>query len=371
MYNILIVEDNQAVQRNIQKLVKQTGEMFCVIGKAINGVQGLEIMEQNNIDIVITDIQMAVMNGLELIEKAKSLYPCMGYMIISGYDEFEYARTAMKLRVQEYILKPVDQQEFKEALVKIASEVDVLKMKYQPILSLAELNDLLQESDLSQTERVSKECNNIAERLDLAIIKWDKQRFFKELHCMIDEWVKRKSSIEEIQSYLMVINGLIVNKKHCQNEFNFTPFVKNILFFSKTYEDLKKITEEFYRALFNKIENLAQEKKYSGEELFEKMILYLKEHIYSMVNMQDMKEYFQVSPSYMNRIFKQYSQVSPMVYYNNLKIEEAKKIMYHNPDTKIGEIADILGFNDQYYFSKVFKTAEGISPQEFKRMNEQ
>lgn len=368
MYKVLIVEDNQAVQRNIEKLIHQAGEEYQVVGKMLNGVQGLEFLRKTEVDIVVTDIQMSVMNGLEFIERCRSTFPNIFFMIISGYDEFEYARTAMKLNVHEYILKPVDPQEFKEALKRTAAEADASALRNQPIFSENELKDLLKLKDVKTAEGYKEKWMPITERLEKTIIRWDKKAFLAELEILINQWMKRGDTAEEISGFLMGINELIISKKHCQNEFDFAAFVRNIMFLSHTYNDLKASTGEFYSALFDKIDTLALENKYAREMLFKKMTDYLQEHIYGMINMQDMKEYFGMSESYMSRVFKQYAQISPMVYYSNLKIEEAKKIMDYNSSIKIGEIAEMLGYSNQYYFSKAFKSSQGMSPQEYKKL---
>lgn len=368
MYKVLIVEDNQAVQRDIEKLIHQAGEEYQVVGKMLNGVQGLEFLRKTEVDIVVTDIQMSVMNGLEFIERCRSTFPNIFFMIISGYDEFEYARTAMRLNVHEYILKPVDPQDFKEALKRTAAEADASALRNQPIFSENELKDLLKLKDVKTAEGYKEKWMPITERLEKTIIRWDKKAFLAELEILINQWMKRGDTAEEISGFLMGINELIISKKHCQNEFDFAAFVRNIMFLSHTYNDLKASTGEFYSALFDKIDTLVLENKYTREMLFKKMTDYLQEHIYGMINMQDMKEYFGMSESYMSRVFKQYAQISPMVYYSNLKIEEAKKIMDYNSSIKIGEIAEMLGYSNQYYFSKAFKWSQGMSPQEYKKL---
>lgn len=325
-------------------------------------------MRKTEVDIVVTDIQMSVMNGLEFIERCRSTFPNIFFMIISGYDEFEYARTAMRLNVHEYILKPVDPQDFKEALKRTAAEADASALRNQPIFSENELKDLLKLKDVKTAEGYKEKWMPITERLEKTIIRWDKKAFLAELEILINQWMKRGDTAEEISGFLMGINELIISKKHCQNEFDFAAFVRNIMFLSHTYNDLKASTGEFYSALFDKIDTLALENKYTREMLFKKMTDYLQEHIYGMINMQDMKEYFGMSESYMSRVFKQYAQISPMVYYSNLKIEEAKKIMDYNSSIKIGEIAEMLGYSNQYYFSKAFKLSQGMSPQEYKKL---
>ena len=75
-------------------------------------------------DILLTDVKMPLMNGIELLEQASGLYPEMKKLIFSGYGEFEYAQQAMRYGVEEYILKPVDPEEFRKAMDKLFDALD-------------------------------------------------------------------------------------------------------------------------------------------------------------------------------------------------------------------------------------------------------
>lgn len=82
--------------------------------------------------------------------------------------------------------------------------------------------------------------------------------------------------------------------------------------------------------------------------------------------MQKISDAFHVSPSYINRVFKQYNSSTPMNYLTRLKIDEAKKLLSNQDGILIKDVADILSFGDQHHFSKVFKSLEGMSPLEYR-----
>lgn len=84
---------------------------------AHNGREALDLFRKEPVDIVVTDVEMPFMSGLELLEEIRRISPRTRCIILSGYDEFEYARKAMKLDVEEYILKPVDEEQLKQALI--------------------------------------------------------------------------------------------------------------------------------------------------------------------------------------------------------------------------------------------------------------
>ena len=103
---IIIVEDEGLTRKWIQKKIKELDMGFLVDGVFSNGSQVLKYLEKNETDVIFTDIQMPVMDGLELLEQIQKMEVQPYKVILSAYDEFHYARRAMKLGAQEFVLKP-------------------------------------------------------------------------------------------------------------------------------------------------------------------------------------------------------------------------------------------------------------------------
>lgn len=95
--------------------------------EAIHGKQAYEILQRKTIDILLTDIKMPFMNGIELIKKAKSIQPNLKIILFSGYSEFGYAREVIQIGVIDYILKPVDTQGFELVISNILNDEFVAK----------------------------------------------------------------------------------------------------------------------------------------------------------------------------------------------------------------------------------------------------
>lgn len=123
MYHILIVDDEKIERRGIKLLLNKI-DVEWDIEEAANGKEALELLKQRPFDIMLTDIKMPFMDGLQLIEESVKLDPEMKTVIFSGYGEFEYARKAMTFRVVDYILKPVEPEEFEKLMKKIISQVE-------------------------------------------------------------------------------------------------------------------------------------------------------------------------------------------------------------------------------------------------------
>ena len=124
MYSVLMVDDEEDVVRAMQKKIDWESIGFRIMGYAHNGIEALDLAEQEAPDVVLTDIKMPYMDGLELAHNLKIMYPAVRILIFSGFDEFEYAKEAIRLEVEEYILKPVDADELRRIFTKIKESLD-------------------------------------------------------------------------------------------------------------------------------------------------------------------------------------------------------------------------------------------------------
>ena len=124
MYKILIVEDEALLRKGLIFSMDFNSLNTVVVGESENGLEGIKQIEKLNPDIVITDITMPFKSGLEMIEETKEKY---GYsaIILSGFNEFEYAKKAINFGVSEYILKPVNHEELKKAIIKSIKSIEM------------------------------------------------------------------------------------------------------------------------------------------------------------------------------------------------------------------------------------------------------
>ncbi len=118
-YRIVLCEDEPLLLERLRRMVEGLDSGFTVVGMAENGREALAALDETGADLLITDIRMPVMDGIELIKKLQEEQPRLECMLISGYGDFEYARTALRLGVCEYLLKPVSEEELKMALQRI------------------------------------------------------------------------------------------------------------------------------------------------------------------------------------------------------------------------------------------------------------
>lgn len=124
MLKVIIADDEKLICRLVQTLADWQGLGMEVAGTAENGLEALDLIETLKPDILITDIRMPGCNGLELIEQAKRLRPELEVVIISGYAHFEYAQTAIRYGVGNYLLKPIKQAELMDTLKSIREKIE-------------------------------------------------------------------------------------------------------------------------------------------------------------------------------------------------------------------------------------------------------
>ena len=123
-YTLLLVDDEEEVIQIIMKKIAWEEIGFSVIGHANNGVKALEMVEEYQPDVMITDIKMPYMDGMELAKQVKAEYPDTKILFFTGFDEFEYAREAIHLEAEEYILKPLNAIELTEIFKRLKTKLD-------------------------------------------------------------------------------------------------------------------------------------------------------------------------------------------------------------------------------------------------------
>ncbi|MDD3369758.1 MAG: response regulator [Lachnospiraceae bacterium] len=123
-YAVLLVDDEEEVFQVMMKKLPWEEMGFHIAGYARNGIEALEMAEELQPDVVMTDIKMSYMDGLTLCKQLKELYPGTKVIIFSGFDEFEYAKEAIKIEAEEYILKPINSVELKEVFERIKTALD-------------------------------------------------------------------------------------------------------------------------------------------------------------------------------------------------------------------------------------------------------
>ncbi|OAB47904.1 response regulator transcription factor [Paenibacillus antarcticus] len=150
MYTLMLVEDEELVRNGIKRFVPLSELNITEIIEASNGEEGLRLFESHRPDVVLLDINMPKMNGLEFARKIKELKPNVKIAVITGYDYYDYAVTALKIGIDDYVLKPVSKNDVFEVLSKL---VDKMKREEQQTM----LQDVVMEFKTTMNNNYSSD----------------------------------------------------------------------------------------------------------------------------------------------------------------------------------------------------------------------
>ena len=135
-YRVLLVDDEEELRAGIRRKIDWDSLGFSLCGEAGNGQDALELAEHLNPDVVLTDIKMPFMDGLELCRRLKEQLPAVRLIVFSGFDDFEYARQAIGMNVFEYLLKPINALELSQVLARLHADMDTQRAEQQDVQAL-------------------------------------------------------------------------------------------------------------------------------------------------------------------------------------------------------------------------------------------
>ena len=154
MYKALVVDDEALIREGIARVLREQCPRFSEVYEAKDGEEAFNVALESAPDLVITDIQMPAMGGMELIEQLKAENPDIAIIIVSGYDDFDYARRGLKLAVKDYLLKPIDSGQLVARLNQLADELDQMHVFRK---DQAELQRIVAESMPLYRERLYRD----------------------------------------------------------------------------------------------------------------------------------------------------------------------------------------------------------------------
>lgn len=123
MLRVVLADDENKVILLMQKLIDWNTLGYEIVGTANDGLRALELVREKQPDLLITDVRMPGCDGIELIQRAKALQPRLHFIVVSGYRKFEYAQNALKYGVEDYLLKPLKQEELTGILLRLKDKL--------------------------------------------------------------------------------------------------------------------------------------------------------------------------------------------------------------------------------------------------------
>ncbi|MBC8062381.1 MAG: response regulator [Clostridiaceae bacterium] len=397
MYKLLIADDESKIRKGLRNSLNWSELNIEIVGEAEDGEIALQQTKKLLPDLILLDICMPFLNGLELIKKLREADQNTIIIIITGHDEFSYMHEALKLKVFDYLLKPVEKNALKETVNKAMLEINKNKERQVYLdwanRQLDENCDVLKQVFLNNWfkgsltyEEALSELNFFKFKLDsdigIVIIKvierlnyevyskdWDRELLNFALTNVSVELMRKFNP--EI-TYIDEDNNIVIisNTSNISEWLNIGSQIENKIYSYLHYTvilEQKRIpngtfgVRNTYKDIVSNINKIAA---YKPIVLLSIRYIDTNYHIKDL-SLENVAEKFSVSSSYLSKLLKQEAGLSFIDYLTKYRIKKSICMM-DDPKLKIYEIAEAVGYNNQHYFCKAFKKIMGFAPTEFR-----
>ena len=389
MKNILIVEDETLIRLGMKVMLNWEELGVQIVGDAANGQEALALLENRQVDIVITDIRMPVMDGMELIRICRERYPHIRFCILSSYDDFQYAREAIQLGVSDYILKPtMNVEDMKTAIGSI------LKSLPQDEPSLDERE---QAGSQAQQELLKEHIfENALQQENLELRDEEKSLFripfweggvavgliapsggnetLKTLYHIVKDHIAAKT-----MDAVMMRSGVIVvfGNDGVSEASGFQLWREELDWKAKQSLGASVYWDERFaqtdwgktrRAINEMLLNVRLERNEGISETVQKALAYMAAHYQEAIGLEQVADIVGVTPSYFSRLFKRNTGQSFIRYLSKLRFEMAKELLLNGGMTA-ASVGQAIGYSNPRYFTKWFKAITGHTPSEYRKLH--
>lgn len=373
MYKVFIVEDEELLRIGMRDNVKwrESGYEFC--GEASDGEEALPLIRKVIPDIIITDIKMPFMNGLELSKIIKEEIPNIRIIVLTGYDEFDFAREALSIGADEYILKPFSASKLIDALNGISQKIQKDKEKkiwsYEKYIIERDLVKILKEKENNVVDDFYKNDNENIEEF----FKFGK---IEQIEKFLDEYIKRlefASLNSYIYTYYTLMNIFMIASKFIrdmkENINEIIPEMKDMEVLCLSINSIEELRVHISQIFFKIISFRDNHKadKY-GKVIEEAKSFINKKYMIPELSLNQVAYNINISPNHFSTIFKNGTGEAFIDYLTKVRIKKAKEYLNTSP-MKTYEIAESVGYSDSHYFSYIFKKITGFTPSEYRKNN--
>ena len=350
MYRLVVIDDEYIVVEGIKAMIARKKLNYKVVGCAYDGIHGLEVIEREKPDLVITDIRVPGLDGLSVIEAAKESCPEIVFLVISGYTEFEYARRALRLGVKGYIDKPISIEKLTEALDMVEKECFLAReenLELEKRRRGQEQIKILFDQSVRMMMRGNRNVGEFQKYASKAV------KIIMEVYPNLEDFSR------EVTKYLCVLCDILSESmKQVQRE----------MLFSYQEMEKKKSIEEIQLYARSVIRNLSKymeaDKTGSSHAVILEVLAYLEEHYNEDIGLNELADKVGMSTAYISVLFKNEVGISYIKYLTNMRIAQAKKLLKEG--YRVNEVSDMVGYNNYRYFSDIFKKYVGQTPNEYK-----
>lgn len=341
MYKILIVEDEELERTSIKIFLEENLPEAEIVGEARSGFEALEMIENREINLMLVDINIPGVDGLEVIRHARKKLPDAVIIITTAYDDFNVAHRAIKLKVDDFLLKPIRKEVLLDSVKSFASRVGGDRKTDKSNKLLAKLEVELRKCSYKASVDILREYIDqlYLEYHDVNVISKRLQELAKLILKIAEELGVGDTNELVVQMEKLKIKYLLYNNKH------------------DAYNEVIKMVD----IVFDRM-NLKGKLSDGG---MKSVIDYIERNLKRGISLEDVANHVNISTYYLSKIFKKEMGVNFITYVTDRKMDLAKEMLI-NTDIPVLNIALDLAYNEANYFSKAFKKKTGLTPSEYR-----
>lgn len=360
MLRLAIIDDEEETRQIMVDFIDWETYGISVIGEASDGFAAYELINTQRPDIVLIDIQMPGMTGLEVLEKIRQedvVSPA--FIIISGYDDFDFARKALSLSAVDYLLKP-----FRPDDVILAIQRSIRHL------------ELIRNYNLTRETGANAKALFGSNPLDFSLLHYPSREEHHLLDCLRTN--SRDTALISLRAFMERLCELNASK---ESQFNCA-----IILYVEICRFLMERGACFQKPYFDDWDGAAGGAPYDLYGTLEAIILealslvetndishiyvnsamqYIKTHYNEPLSLENVANAINLSAPYLSALFSKVLGTTFINYIQSIRIEAAKELL-RSTTLKVYEVAYQIGYDDEKYFSQVFRKAEGISPSQFR-----
>ena len=349
----MLCDDEPFIMQGMQVLIDWNALGYEIVKCASNGGEAYEYLTENKVDLIISDIRMPVMSGLDLLKRIREEGISDAYFVIlSGYNDFEYARSALRYTCMDYLLKPIDKEQLTDILKRVYSEGRMVKKEdhesndpsNKVVLYKKELDDLIKAIEINEMHAINSSVDALYDEMYNA--------------GMNEDIVAMNLNYLQVQLiHLAVEQDETVDQAEVLNYIN-----ENVYDAGKT----KGSRVHLKRFALGYAEYLSELRRNVSRGVLAEVEKEIKHNYADNLTLRDLSKKYYVNPAYLGQMFKKKYNQSFKDYLCTVRINEAASMLLKTDD-KISLIAERVGYKDADYFIQKFIEQKGITPAKYRR----